>query len=254
MKRVHFVNNYLLNPTHPITVTLIGVGGTGSQVLTGLARINHALVELGRPGLHVVAYDPDIVTEANVGRQLFSLSDVGLNKASVLVTRINRFFGTSWKSEPRLFCTGETSRTNIYISCVDSAKARLFIEDSLRRSVFGYDHTRKMYWLDFGNTVNSGQVVLGTLSDWDQPKSAKFETVSKMPTVTEMFDLTKVDDADSGPSCSLAEALRKQDLFINSTLADIGLALLWKLLTETLIDYRGAYINLNSMLVNPIKL
>lgn len=34
-----------------------------------------------------------------------------------------------------------------------------------------------------------------------------------------MFDLTQVDEQNSGPSCSVTEALRKQDLFINSTLA-----------------------------------
>jgi len=38
MKRVHYIDNYLLNPQHPVTVNLIGAGGTGSQVLTCLAR------------------------------------------------------------------------------------------------------------------------------------------------------------------------------------------------------------------------
>ena len=37
MKRIHYIDNYLINPQHPVTVNLIGAGGTGSQVLTGLA-------------------------------------------------------------------------------------------------------------------------------------------------------------------------------------------------------------------------
>ena len=30
MKRIHFTDTYLMNPSHPVTVNLIGGGGTGS--------------------------------------------------------------------------------------------------------------------------------------------------------------------------------------------------------------------------------
>ncbi|WP_316848699.1 hypothetical protein [Pedobacter agri] len=39
-KRVHIVYPYLISPTNPVSVNLIGAGGTGSQMLTALARIN----------------------------------------------------------------------------------------------------------------------------------------------------------------------------------------------------------------------
>ena len=71
MKRVHYTDSYLMSPQHPVTVNLIGAGGTGSQVLTCLARLDTALRGLGHPGLFVTLYDPDTVTEANIGRQLF---------------------------------------------------------------------------------------------------------------------------------------------------------------------------------------
>ena len=100
MKRVHYIDNYLINPQHPVTVNLIGAGGTGSQVLTCLARLDTALRGLGHPGLFITVYDSDIVTEANIGRQLFSPSDIGLNKAQCLVTRMNNFFGNDWKAVP----------------------------------------------------------------------------------------------------------------------------------------------------------
>lgn len=51
MKRVHYIDNYLLNPQHPVTVNLIGAGGTGSQVLTCLARLDVTLRALGHPGI-----------------------------------------------------------------------------------------------------------------------------------------------------------------------------------------------------------
>ena len=132
--------------------------------------------------MQVTVYDDDIVTEANIGRQLFCPCDVGQDKASVLVSRVNSFFGLNWES----LCA--------------------------------------------------------------------HETVSSLPTVDKFFDLTQVDEAESGPSCSLAEALQKQDLFINSTLAQLGCALLWKLITEGSITTNGLYLNLSTMKVNPIKL
>ena len=252
MKRVHFVDNYLLNPTHPITISLIGVGGTGSMVLTSLARINHALCSLGHPGIHVRAFDPDIVSEANIGRQLFSESDIGLNKANVLITRSNRFFGYSWECIPEKY-QNDDCKENIIISCVDSVKSRLSIEKAINGKS-GIDRSRRIYWMDFGNGTNFGQVVLGTLCTIKQPKSKKYETVTELKNVTELFDLTQVDEKDSGPSCSLAEALRKQDLFINSTLSQIGCELLWRLFIDGLIDCQGVYLNLRTMNSNPIKL
>lgn len=252
MKRLHYTAPYILNPTHQLTVALVGIGGTGSQVLSALARIDCALQSLGHPGLHVTAYDPDIVTEANVGRQLFSPSDIGLNKANVLITRINRFFGNDWEAVPEKLNLN-ASHNNITISCVDTIKSRFEIAKVLSRKS-GYDHRHFYYWLDFGNTTNSGQVVLGSLEKIDQPKGDdKIYTVSELKKVTDLFDLTQINEKDSGPSCSLVEALQKQDLFINSSLSQLGCSLLWKLISTGSIDYHGLYLNLETMKVNPIK-
>ena len=96
MRKIHYTDNYLLKPYHPVTVFIIGAGGTGSQVITNLARMDTALQASGHPGLHVTLFDPDTVTQANIGRQLFSETELGMNKAIAAVTRINRFFGTAW--------------------------------------------------------------------------------------------------------------------------------------------------------------
>ena len=130
MKRVHYTDSYLLNPQHPVTVNLIGGGGTGSQVLTNLARLDVTLRALGHPGLFVTLYDPDIVTEANIGRQLFGYSDLGLNKANCLITRINNFFGNDWKAMPALYPSNmkdvrQEHLANITITCTDNIKSRI---------------------------------------------------------------------------------------------------------------------------------
>lgn len=257
MKKIHYTENYLISPYHPLTINLIGCGGTGSQVLTTLARINIALIKLGHPGLNVTAYDEDVVTDANLGRQLFSLNDLGSNKANVLITRLNRFFGTEWECCMSNYPEdGNTKTANITITCVDSVKSRVDIGKYIRehKYVDNEDLEEPYYWLDFGNTTNTGQVILGTLRDAKQPISEEFTTVSALKCVDEQYDLTKVKDEDSGPSCSLAEALRKQDLFINSTLANLGCNLLWKLISQGCIEYRGLYLNLKTMNVNPINL
>jgi PRTRC genetic system ThiF family protein len=257
MAKVHFTSSYLLDPPHQITVTIAGVGGTGSQVLTALARINEGLKAKGHPGLHVKVYDDDEVSEANVGRQLFSTSDIGMNKAIVLTSRVNRFFGFGWEAHNKKFDPMvDYNTTNIIITCVDSAAARIDISAGLMHCIKMKLHPTEypLYWLDFGNLKETGQVVLGTIGKIQQP-SSKHETLPKLKTMVQMFpSLKKIKEEDQGPSCSLAQALNRQDLFINSTLANLGCNLLWKLLTEYKIEYQGLYLNLRTLTSNPIKL
>lgn len=260
MKRVHYIHDYLLNPQHPVTINLIGIGGTGSQVLTCLARLDVTLRGLGHPGLFVTVFDPDIITETNIGRQLFGWSDIGLNKAQCLVTRINNFFGNDWRAEPRLYPTSlkearDNDLANITVSCTDNAKSRIDLWNVLKGVPDSKytDSKTPIYWLDFGNSQASGQVVLGTVPrKIKQPVSHIYETVSSLKVVTRLVRYSKVKDEDSGPSCSLAEALEKQDLFINSTLAQLGCDLLWKMFRHGMLEHHGLYLNLATLKVNPI--
>lgn len=250
--KVHFADSYIINPNHPISINLVGVGGTGSQVLSGLGRISHALQTFGHPGLYVTAFDPDQVSEANIGRQLFARTEIGLNKADVLITRFNRFFGTAWESVSERY---NSEPANIIITCVDNIKSRLAISTSLNH----YNKTNHVewqpkYWLDFGNATNHGQYVLSTVGKIKQPTSKKYKAVNRLRPVTELFDFTQIHEEDSGPSCSLAEALEKQDLFINSSLAISGCSLLWQLLKQGVIDKQGGFLNLSTMQTNPILL
>ena len=262
--KVHFVDNVLLNPTNPISVNLIGAGGTGSQVLTALARMNQALTELNHAGLSVRLWDDDVITEANLGRQLFAESELGLHKSVALINRTNRFFGTDWKAETIKFEKDnlnnlpENATTSIFISCVDSVKSRFEIAEMLNELKIdkGYYRNQSKYWMDFGNSQFTGQVLLSTVGNIRQPNSEKFETVENLPFVTEEFGelLIQSETEDDTPSCSLAEALEKQDLFINSTLAQMGSSLLWNLFRNGLTQNRGFFLNLKNFQSQPIKL
>ena len=202
MKRVHYIDNYLINPQHPVTVNLIGAGGTGSQVLTCLARLDTALRGLGHPGLFITVYDSDIVTEANIGRQLFSPSDIGLNKAQCLVTRMNNFFGNDWKAVPDIYPAAlkdarRDNLANMTITCTDNIKSRLDLWNILKAvPVSEYrSHETPLYWMDFGNTQDTGQVILGTVpKKIRQPESKLYETVESLKVITRYVKYARVKE------------------------------------------------------------
>lgn len=260
MTAVHYTYDYLLAPRHPITVHLIGAGGTGSQVLSALSRMDVSLRALGHPGLFVSLIDPDTVSEANMGRQLFSEAEVGLNKAVALITRVNRFFGLDWRAVPERYDRGVFASTalepaNFTISCTDTVASRLDIGHTLSRTKCSFQHCdyrTPMYWMDWGNGRTTGQVVLGSLRRVAQPRTKQFKTIGRLPTIAETEDLTQIRDEDSGPSCSMAEALAKQDLFINSALVAPACSLLWKMIRTGYTLYRGFYLNLDTLTMNPI--
>ncbi len=184
MERAHFTHGYLLDPRHPVTINLIGAGGTGSQMLTALARTDSALMNLGHPGFRVRVYDPDTVSATNVGRQMFFPSDVGQGKASCLVSRVNAGFGTDWEAETRIYPTQpkdltEDDLANIFITCTDNISSRYELAKVLEylaeaRKENPDDHRKPFYWLDMGNARTTGQAVIGTIpKSIKQPKSKK---------------------------------------------------------------------------------
>src|ERR1700750_523390 len=126
---VHIVQKELLQPYNPVTINLIGAGGTGSQLLTALARMNHALTALGHAGLFVRVFDDDQVDAANLGRQLFTTAELGQYKSVALINRINRFFGTNWKAETirydkQSLKDRDLASATITITCVDTVAGR----------------------------------------------------------------------------------------------------------------------------------
>jgi len=256
---VHIVSKEILQPYNPVTINLIGAGGTGGQVLTALARMNQALMALGHPGLKVRVFDDDVVNRANLGRQLFTTAELGLPKSVALINRINRFFGTNWKAVTEKYDKDYDGGlwATITIGCVDTVQARIEIAEVLKKLNKGMNNRRDqpVYYVDFGNSRETGQVVLSTVGKVAQPNSKQYRTVEQLPMVTDEFgELLQASEAgDNTPSCSLAEALTKQDLFINSALANVGASLLWQLFREGMLFNRGFFLNLKDFRTQPLK-
>ncbi len=246
-----------------VSVALVGCGGNGSQILSGLARLHLGMIARGHPaGLHVTVFDPDRVSPANVGRQLFSPSDIGQYKASVLVNRLNLFYGLDWEAVPALFEDAKLAMdgngwSNLYarrfilISAVDTAAARA----TLHRRIYDPKQQTPAYWLDMANGQTDGHVIFGQPAIY--PKNAKGKMnpplLYRPPVVTEVYPELLDDDfvEDNTPSCSLAEALETQGLFVNQHMATWALTLLELLFWRGGLDHHGYHINLLTGCVNP---
>lgn len=251
-ERIHYVHNHFLRD-HPIHVTVIGAGGTGTMLLKELARMHYTLRSMDHQGLHVMVYDHDIVSESNIGKQLFLKEDVGQNKAICIVNKLNLAWGIDWKALPSKF-NCHSLAFNIVISCVDSVSARKTIYNNisdLTPRVPSNAFTKPYYWIDCGNGADFGQVMLFTVRHTENTISSKYEVVSNIP-YRGMFD-DKVDAPDE-PSCSLAMALGKQDLFINSAIAQVCAQMFWQLFYKKFITYKGVYLNLATMNTRPLPL
>jgi PRTRC genetic system ThiF family protein len=225
--------------SQPLSVALVGVGGTGSEMASNLVHLHHALRALGFGGLSVTLFDPDVVAEANIVRQRYSQSDIGLFKAEVLAHRVNLSCGFAWKGVPERFKTAYARRAwDLVISCVDTRKARHL----LHNAAFSGRHPRWKLWLDCGNDATIGQLVLGT----PRPNSGPFAHI--LPCATELhpelMDVTQPDD--DTPSCSAIEALAKQDLMVNKMVATLATDLLWRLFRDGRLADHARYFDLRA--------
>lgn len=308
----HYLHPMLLAADgHPVSIDVIGAGGTGSSFLTHLARIHGTLLARGHLGLHVRVFDPDNVEASNVIRQHYTPHDIGRNKATVTVERLNRFYALDWQAIPLAWNAewvknpqyGPFAYANIIVSCVDTVAARRtiwqqvmgaltpnpvlhhryrFQEDGgldpqRHRTVIGHP----VYWLDMGNARDIGQVILGTFGQLPQPNYCdtlntltrlhpgdKLNTLAKA-TVGEqeadarwngrlrnLFDFFPdlEDGPDEGPSCSLLEALGKQSIMVNPTIAAAGANLLAQMFEGNQLTYHGCFINLRSLTSTPISI
>ncbi|MGD1025958.1 MAG: PRTRC system ThiF family protein, partial [Candidatus Sulfotelmatobacter sp.] len=219
---MHTILPYLLRRT--VKVAVVGCGGTGSAVISGLPHLHQALLAYGHPsGLSVTAIDGDRISATNCVRQPFSASEIGLFKSVVLINRLNLFWGLDWEAVPHHVNANHDLRNDfdLVIGCVDSRAARAKIHETVTGSWCGIP-----YWLDIGNNADSGQFVLGQpLNRLNKHKADRLRAVSEL--FPEIIDAA-LDD-DSQPSCSAAEALERQHPFINQTLANHSLALLSRL-------------------------
>jgi PRTRC genetic system ThiF family protein len=156
-----------------------------------------------------------------------------------LINRVNLFWGLRWQAHPEHFhkdsLRANSAGPHLIISCVDTRAARQAIVSAVTRT-----NDSTTYWLDLGNNASSGQYVLG------QPlNAANRRSAARLRTVAELYP--EIVDAEAGedplPSCSAAEALERQEPFINQVLATSALAMLARLFRYGTLTHHGAFYN-----------
>lgn len=215
-------------------------------MLMGLASLDTGLRAISSRSLHVTVVDDDIVTEANLGRQPYYRCDLGNSKARTLTERINLAHGLTWRAvHGRAPGAIGIEGADILITCVDTASARRALGAAIASA-----NSKPVYWMDLGNRASDGQYLIGC------PGRAAGRNPTRLPTVLEHFPELADDSVpdDNAPSCSVAEALERQSLFVNRVLASHALALLFDLLGRGSIGHTGAFINLASGQIVPIPL
>jgi PRTRC genetic system ThiF family protein len=239
-------------------VLVIGAGGNGSAVLFGLPYLHHALIAWGfADGLNVTVMDADTVSPTNCVRQPFGAADIGQNKATILINRINLFHQISWHSDETFFSQGAQNNTgssydntvDFVISCVDTRAARREMHEAFNNVMGPWRSVR--YWLDIGNNASNGQFVLG------QPLNCvNRRSKTRLRTVTELFPSIMDTSLGEGPlpSCSAAEALERQEPFVNNVLATSALSMITRLMRYGQIDHQGAFYNAESGRSAPISI
>lgn len=155
-------------PNHPNCYVLVGAGGTGARVAALLPKI------IKRED-SVIVFDHDTVEPKNLIRQHFVHEDVGKNKAVVTAARLKRALipalrdAVQVEAAPEKISSHWTTRyanlirgkRMVYVGCVDNATARHKIS-----RLIPTEHGHRTVWLDSGNLLRHGQVILAGLCDY----------------------------------------------------------------------------------------
>jgi PRTRC genetic system ThiF family protein len=236
---------FLIPEHRTVTICLVGCGGTGSHIAQALARLAAHCRDSGGPQLMLGFVDGDVVEAKNVGRQLFSVADVGTNKAVALAGRFNAVFGLQIAAfaemlddERRLNSVGY----RILVGAVDGASGRRALAKQLAQ---GWD-----LWIDCGNHESSGQVAVGNAPTPTAVAGAlKLPGLcSKLPTAPVIYpELLKDAPIRPREDCAAAMQDNAQSLMVNQMMASIAAQYLYGAVVRRRLTTFQTVVDLDSL-------
>ena len=162
-----------------LKLLVVGLGGTGSFLARHVACLVWLLRSAGKQ-VHLTFVDPDIVEAGNIPRQNFCPSEIGRYKAEALAERYARDFGMTIGCIPTRFSPDlvhmQWQTLTVLVGCVDNAAARLAMEEALHANETLSSGEKatipRVWWLDMGNGLDYGQVLLGSTTRLETLASA----------------------------------------------------------------------------------
>jgi len=237
----------------PVTIVMLGAGGTGGHTATHLYRLLHSLNRYTQ----VVICDGDIVEEKNLVRQNFIAADLGKNKAQVLAERYATAFGLEVSYipdfiedkeklarlvQPLIYEAGMYQQRiqdglSILIGCVDNNRSR-----QLCHQVFM--EANNLIYIDSGNGEYTGQVVCGVRRNgktYYKPIGDVYPDV-----------LLDNDKFPTQLGCAEAAVSAPQSIVANVTASTAIVSYLYNILVLGSIETRSITFSTKSINVKPI--
>lgn len=242
-------------PTHIRQIVMVGLGGTGSQLARSVARMVFDMRERRLQIPRLVLVDPDKVERKNVGRQMFTVADIGKYKATLLASRFNKALGLDILALPRRFnpkMLKHQQRETLLIGCVDNPEARRAMAET------------KSLWLDCGNHYDTGQVILGNNENLeavrhafsDKGQRSEAGIIITLPAPHVVFPSLLEPDKPASPtpelSCADLVARGDQHLFINEYVALAASQYVYRLLHRQPIHSHMSYVSADTGTIKPV--
>lgn len=220
----------------PQAYVLVGAGGTGARVAALLPKILNA-----GDSVHVV--DHDVVEPRNLIRQHFVHEDVGKTKAAVVAARLKRAVTPVLRDHVEVHAMPEKFKQTTLTEIVPQTRGKRVVvlgcvDNHVARSAIHAARGRLHVWLDSGNLLQHGQIILAAVrasvvvskgwwyqsgqayGDPDHPFELVVDNVSQFAP-----ELLQAQKADDGPECA-AVVLDSQTAAANQMAAGVMFSLL----------------------------
>jgi len=219
------------------SITVVGVGGTGSWLIPPLSKFMNSNDEVNV----ISIFDHDAIEYKNIIRQNFSLYDIGAMKAKCIAKRYTTENVTVRGNPVKAYninSYGEFANetTEIIIGCVDSISGRKEILNECREKA---ELDKNVIYIDAGNSQISGNIHIALfirdIEDESHPCTVMYsKNFEKM-----------IEDGDSGSVGMSCANMQEQSVIINHRMSSeiLNVLLSLSINDEMILDMRRIDIN-----------